>query len=413
MQLFFLCLMLLSPWVAALGRYHSREWRKSTKELPGAAKGAARSRDFAFDLYRALASADPGQNIFFSPLSISVSLAMLSLGARSHTKTQILEGLGLSLQKTPEEELHKSFQQLLQELCRPRDGLQLSLGNALFTHTKLSIQDAFLSTMKMLYLADSFPSNFGDPVGAKKQINDYVAKQTKGKIVELVKDLNNDSVMVMVNYIFFKAKWETSFSSKNTQEKGFHVSPETVVQVPMMNHEDLYYYLQDRTLSCKVVGVPYEGNATALFILPNVGSMEQVENGLNEKVLRKWLKMFRKRQLQLYLPKFSIVGSYQLEKALPKLGIHEVFTSQADLSGITNHANIQVSEMVHKAMVEVDESGTKAAAATGTVIMFRSAQMSTPRIVFNRPFLMLIVEHITKDILFLGKVTHPSYGGSF
>ncbi|XP_049754420.1 plasma serine protease inhibitor [Elephas maximus indicus] len=408
MRLFFtLCLILLSPRVASLGRDHSREWRNRAKELPGAAMGSARSRDFAFNLYRALVSADPGQNIFFSPLSISTSLAMLSLGARSHTKTQILEGLGLNPQKTPEEKLHKSFQQLLQELSRPRDGLQLSLGNALFTDPQVSIQDTFLSAMKALYLADSFPSNFGDPVGAKKQINDYVAKETKGKIVDLVKDLDSNSIMVMVNYIFFKAKWETSFNSKDTQEKDFHVSAETVVQVPMMSQEDVYYCLQDRALSCVVVGVPYQGNTTALFILPNVGSMEQVENGLNEKVLRKWFKIFRRSQLRLYLPKFSIAGSYQLEKVLPKLGIHEVFTSQADLSGITNHTNIQVSEMVHKAMVEVDESGTKSAAATGTVIMLRSAHMTFPRIVFDRPFLVMIVEDSTKNILFLGKVTHP------
>ncbi|XP_007942712.1 plasma serine protease inhibitor [Orycteropus afer afer] len=404
---YFLCLTLLIPQAATLSRYHSHESRKKAKELPVAATEAIRSKDFAFNLYRVLASADPGQNIFFSPVSISMSLAMLCLGARSHTKTQILEGLGFRLQETQEEELHKDFQKLLQELSRPGDGLQLSLGNALFMDPKQAIQEVFLSTMKTLYLADTFPTNFGDPAGAKKQINDYVAKQTNGKILDLVKDLNRDSIMVMVNYIFFKAKWETSFNHKNTQEKSFYVSAETVVEVPMMNREDLYYFLQDHNLSCRVVGIPYQGNATALFILPNVGSMEQVENGLNEKTLQKWFKMFRKRQLQLYLPRFSITGSYQLEKALPKLGIQEVFTTQADLRGITNHSNIHVSEMVHKAVVEVDESGTKATAATGTVIMFRSAQRSTLRMVFNRPFLVLIMELDSKNILFLGKVTHP------
>ncbi|XP_037687893.1 plasma serine protease inhibitor isoform X2 [Choloepus didactylus] len=342
--LLLLGLMLLSPLVTTLGHHHRRELKKKVKEHPMDTTAATSSRDFAFDLYRALASAAPGQNIFFSPLSITTALAMVSLGARSNTKTQILEALGLNLQETPEEELHRGFQQQLQELGQPRDGFQLSLGNALFMDQKLGLQEDFLSAVKTLYLADTFPTNFGDPTGAMKHINDYVAKKTQGKIVHLVKDLDPTAVAVMVNYIFFKAKWETSFSRQSTQEQDFYVNSETVVQVPMMSHEDLYYYLHDWTLSCRVVGVPYQGNATALLILPSEGKMEQVENGLNEKTLRKWLKMFRKRQLQLYFPRFSITGSYQLEKVLPNLGIRDIFSSFADLTGMTNHSSIQISE---------------------------------------------------------------------
>uniref|UniRef100_A0A2K6EKL0 Serpin family A member 5 n=1 Tax=Propithecus coquereli TaxID=379532 RepID=A0A2K6EKL0_PROCO len=294
---------------------------------------------------------------------------MLSLGARSSTKTQILEGLGLKPQEDEEEQLHRGFRQLLQELGQPRDGFQLSLGSALFTHPVVHIGDAFLSALKTQYLADVFPANFKDPAGAQKQINDYVAKQTQGKIVDLIKNLDSNEIMVMVNYIFFKGKWETSFDPKSTKEQDFHVTRKKVVRVPMMNGEDEYYYLLDRNLSCRVVGVPYQGNATALFVLPSEGKMAQLENRLSEETLRKWFKMFTKRELELYLPKFSIEGSYQLEKVLPRLGISEVFTSHADLSGISNYSNIQVSEMVHDAVVEVDESGTKAAAATGVVFI--------------------------------------------
>nr|XP_006208298.1 plasma serine protease inhibitor [Vicugna pacos] len=402
-----LCLVLLSPPMATLHRHRSGETKKRGQELlPVVATVAPGSGDFAFDLYRALAATAPNQNVFFSPLSISISLAMLSLGARSNTKAQILQGLGLNPQESWDEELHSASQRLLQELGQPREELQLSLGNALFTKPTVPIQDAFLSAMRMLYLADTFSTNFEDPEGAKKQINDYVAKQTKGKIADLIEVLDGTEVMVMVNYIFFKAKWETSFDHKSTHEQDFHVTSETAVRVPMMKHEDEYYYFLDRNLSCRVVGVPYRGNATAFFILPREGGMGQVESGLKEKTLRKWLKLSVKRQLELYLPKFSIEGSYQLEKVLPKLGISDVFTSQADLTGISNHSSILVSEMVHKAVVEVDESGTKAAAATGTIFVFRSARLSSQRIVFNRPFLMLIVEN-SKNILFFGRVSRP------
>lgn len=413
MQLFLLlvCLLLLSPQGASLrSRHRSREMKKKVKEAPGGVMATPSKKNFAFDLYRALASTTPDQNIFFSPLSVSTSLAMLSLGAHSSTKAQILEGLGLQpkahSESEQEQQLHQGFQKLLHELTQSREDLQLNLGNALFVDPELVVEDTYLNAMKTLYLADIFSTNFKDPAGAQRQINDYVAKQTKGKIVDLLKHLESSNIMVMVNYIFFKAKWETSFSPKFTQEQDFHVSSETTVRVPMMSREDQYLYLLDQNLSCTVLGLRYQGNATAVFILPGEGKMRQVEDGLSERTLRKWLRTFTKRQLELHLPKFTIEGSYQLEKVLPKLGIQEVFTSQADLSGISSYSNIQVSEMVHKAVVEVDESGTRAAAATGTSFMFRSAQISAPKIMFNRPFLLLIVDD-DSNVLFLGRVAQP------
>ncbi|XP_066132185.1 plasma serine protease inhibitor [Saccopteryx bilineata] len=407
------CLVLLSlQGVHLLRHKHSRKiWKRAT-ELPVVATEAPGNRNFTFDLFRALVAAGPDQNVFLSPLSISTTLAMISLGTGSNTRAQILEGLGLSPQGGPEEEeeLHKGFHRLLQELNRPRLSLQLSLGNALFIKPAVHVQDAFLGAMRTLYLADTFPTDFEDPAGAQKQINDYVTKQTQGKIVDLVKDLDGSEVMVMVNYIFFKAKWEKSFDRKSTQKQDFYVTPEMVVQVPMMRSEDKYYYLLDRSLYCKVVGIPYQGNATALFILPHEGRMEKVEAGLSQETLRRWLRELTKRKLQLYLPKFSIEGSYQLEKVLPQLGIRDLFTSQADLTGFTNHSNIQVSGMMHKAIVEVDESGTKAAAVTGMMFAFKSAHVGSQMLMFNRPFLISIVEN--ENILFFGKVVRPS-GGDF
>ena len=199
----FLFLMLLGPRTATL----RRPQKKKIQELPLAVTTAPPgSGDFAFDLYRTLAAATPDRNIFFSPVSISVSLAMLSLGARSNTKAQILEGLGICPGEGSEEELHSASQRLLRQLQQPQDSLQLNLGNALFTKPTLPVQEAFLGALRTLYLADTFPTDFEDPEGAKKKINDYVAKQTKGKIVDLIKSMDGTQVMVMVNYIFFKGK---------------------------------------------------------------------------------------------------------------------------------------------------------------------------------------------------------------
>ncbi|XP_004682084.1 PREDICTED: plasma serine protease inhibitor [Condylura cristata] len=402
-----LCLVLLSPQAAALRRHHSGVMKKRSKEPLPATTSAPAENDFVFDLYRAIAAANPSQNIFFSPLSISTTLAMVSLGTGSSSRQQILEALGISSQEDWEEaQLHTTYQTLLQELSQPRDSLQLKLGNVLFISPQVNIYETFLNAVKTLYLADTFPTNFRDPVKAQKMINDYVAKETKDNVVDLISSLDSTEVMVMVNYIFFKAKWESAFSRKNSRKQDFYVTPDKSVRVVMMRNEDYYRYLMDRSLSCQVVAVPYQGNTTALFILPIEGRMEQVENGLTEKTVKKWLKSFTKRQLSLYLPRLSLECSYELQNILPVMGIRDIFSSHADLSRMTDHSNIEVSEMVHKAVLKVDESGTEAAAATAAIFTFRSAQMITQRIMFNRPFLMLIVDNST-NILFVAKVNHP------
>lgn len=201
-----LCLVLLSPQVVSRHHPRTRVAKKRVRELPAVTPAPPGQRDFIFDLFRALVAAGPDQNIFFSPLSIAMTLGMVSLGARSNTKAQILDGLCFDFQCDPEELLHKTFHQLLQELNGPKEDLQLSLGNALFIKPTVDIQDTFLSAMRTLYLADTFPTDFKDPEAAKKQINDYVAKQTKGRIVDLVKELDSNGIMVLVNYIFFKGK---------------------------------------------------------------------------------------------------------------------------------------------------------------------------------------------------------------
>ncbi|XP_010607477.1 plasma serine protease inhibitor isoform X3 [Fukomys damarensis] len=347
MQLFLLlCLALLSPQVATSRRFRAQ--KKQPKEPS--------TRDFAFDLYRALASSSPTQNVFFSPLSVSTILAILSVGARGNTQAQILEALGFDPQHQAVAELHYSFRHLLVRLTRPGNGFKLSLGNALFIDDRLVVYSIFQLIIMTTYLANIYSTHSGDPAAAQKQINDYLARQTQGKIVDLIQNLDSTDIMVMVNYIFFKAKWEIGFNNRTTQDQDFYLTLEKKVQVPMMNHEDQYLYFLDR-------------------------------------------------RLNLYLPKFSIEGSYHLEKIFPKLGIRDIFTQGADLSGISKYPNIQLSQMVHKAMVEVDESGTRAVSGTGTVFSFRSAYPNSRKITFNRPFLMAILENMTT--LFFGKVTQP------
>lgn len=160
--------------------------------------------DFAFSLYKQLVSLDPSKNVIFSPLSVSIALAFLSLGARGPTLTELLEGLKFNLTKTPEAEIHQGFQHLLQALSQPSNLLQLRLGNAMFIDEHLKLLDKFVQDAHELYHSEAFPTNFQDLEAARGLINDYVKNKTEGKIVELIKKLFPPTVAVLVNYIYFK-----------------------------------------------------------------------------------------------------------------------------------------------------------------------------------------------------------------
>ncbi|KAB0369000.1 hypothetical protein FD755_019005 [Muntiacus reevesi] len=167
---------------------------------------ASSNTDFAFSLYKQLALENPNKNVIFSPLSISIALGFLSLGARGSTLTEILEGLKFNLTETPETEIHQGFQHLLQTLNQPSNQLQLSVGNAMFVQEELKLLDKFIEDAQVLYASGAFSTNFKDPKVAKRLINDYVKNKTQGKIEDLFKDLDPLTKVILVNYIYFKGR---------------------------------------------------------------------------------------------------------------------------------------------------------------------------------------------------------------
>lgn len=372
---------------------------------------AASNTDFAFSLYKQLASKTPAQNVIFSPLSVSIALAFLSLGAQGTTLTEILEGLKFNLTETPAAEIHRGFQHLLRSLGRPGDELQLSVGNAMFVSERLKLLEKFRADAQARFASEAFSADFRDAAAAERLINDYVKNRTQGKISELIKGIDLQTAMVLVNYIFLKAKWKTPFDPRDTFEWNFHVSKGKSVKVPMMRLEDLRLpYFRDGLLNCTVVELQYTSNDSAFFVLPDEGRMGALEAALLPETLRRWRDSLQLRWIDhLYLPKFSTSSSYNLEDILPQLGIAEVFTNQADLSGVTGEKNLAVSQMVHKTVLDVAEVGTEAAAATGSKITLFSGKIGPLMIVtFNRPFLLSIHRRDTLDILFWGKVADPT-----
>uniref|UniRef100_A0A8D0SBP4 Serpin domain-containing protein n=1 Tax=Sus scrofa TaxID=9823 RepID=A0A8D0SBP4_PIG len=317
--------------------------------------------DFAFSLYKQLVSLDPSKNVIFSPLSVSMALAFLSLGARGPTLTELLEGLKFNLTKTPEAEIHQGFQHLLQALSQPSNLLQLNVGNAMFVDERLKLLDKFVQDARELYFSEAFSLSFKDSDAAVEFINNYVKNKTKGKIVDLFKQLSPDTVLVLVNCIYFKG--------------GCPVGVQRSVLGCLM--------FESPVLSCppSLPCPPSEQKFTFIFLFP-------------------------RRITALHLPRFSVSGDYKLHDILPHLGIKKVFSHQADLSGITDQARLEVSQVVHRAVLDVDEEGTEGAAATGISIQPTSLVFLTVH--FNRPFLFFIIHKDTQSIIFSGKVTDPS-----
>ncbi|KAM5272689.1 uncharacterized protein ACOB6Z_003461 [Ctenodactylus gundi] len=380
---------------------------KDSETHVGNTRLASSNSKFAFSLYKQLAQTYPSKNIVFSPVSVSTALAFVSLGARGTTLTEILEGLRFNLTETPEAEIHQGFQHLLRTLRQPSDQLQLSTGNAMFITEQIEALAKFMEDAQELYAAQAFRTNFQDSGTAKRVINDFVEKETQGKIRDLIKDLDTDTKMVLVNYIYFKAKWKTPFDPRDTHKLRFYVSKDKWVEVPMMSMESKKFpYFRDEALSCTVVEMKYTGKASALFILPDEGKMEAVEGELNPETLRRWRDSLQMTRIdELYVPKFYISGNYYLEKLLPLLGIREVFSTEADLSGVTGAKGLQVSEVVHNAVLDVAELGTEAAAATGMKVVPLMCINNSMIVSFDKPFLMAIVHADTQSVLFLNQKT--------
>ncbi|XP_063803633.1 alpha-1-antiproteinase-like [Pseudophryne corroboree] len=359
--------------------------------------------NFTYKIFSHLAAKYPTGNLFFSPLSISYAISMLSLGAKSQTHSQILEGLGFSTSGLPAEDIHMGFHLLLHVLNRSNDDVQLSLANALFVNKDIKLLETFRDDARNYYHSEIVPTDFQNTEEAKNQINTYVENATNGKIKDLLDSVDPVTAVVLLNTIFFKGTWKHAFNKNHTREGDFHVDENTVVKVPMMTRQGEYRVAFIQEPECKVVEVPYKGNTSAILILPDAGKLHKVEQALRNASLQTWTKLMRPMEITLSVPKFSVSATLDLKDELSELGMPHVFSHHANFSGITG-GSLKVSKAVHKAMMNMDEEGTEAAAATGIGIEVTSLTMP---IQFNRPFLCIIVNKDTKTTFFTGRIAEP------
>ncbi|XP_077179695.1 serine protease inhibitor A3N-like isoform X2 [Paroedura picta] len=249
-----------------------------------------------------------------------------------------------------------------------------------------------------LYKEMSSTQDFQDSTRAKQQINDYLTTKTSGKTVNIVKDLSEQTSMVLVNYIFFKGDWKLRFHPKLTYEGDFLSYGNTYVKLSMMKKTSSYGYFHDEDLSCTVVRIPYTDNAEAWFILPDEGKLNDVVSSLEKEDLDNWRGSFEYRDIDLRIPKFSISASTDVTDLLQSLGV-----TNADLSEITRDHDLRFSQAFHEAVLDLHEDHTLLDQPGAGV--FRGAQLL---IEFNRPFLIVTLDTSTGTILLMGKILNPN-----
>ncbi|XP_070843514.1 alpha-1-antitrypsin homolog [Chaetodon trifascialis] len=380
------------------GTEHSHEGEMSCHKL------SPPSADFAFALYKNLnAKAAAGKNIFYSPLGISTSLSMLSAGASGETHSQLFSTLGYKAHN--QAEINEAYEHLFHMLGHSQENSQLDVGNIAAVRTGFSPVEKFTKDVQHYYSGEIHNIDFTKTPEAAAEINRMIAEKTKDKIKDLVKDLDSNMAMVLINYVYFRGQWEKPFNANLTIKADFHVDDTTTVQVDMMRRTGRYDLYQDVENHTTVIMLPYKGNTSMMVVLPEEGKMAKVEGYINKDYIKHWHDSLFKNSVDLCVPKFSISADASLESTLKEMGITDAFAESADFSGISEDVKLKLSKVSHKAVLSVDETGTEAAAATTLEIM----PMSMPETIkLDRPFLLFILEHSTKSVLFMGKINDPT-----
>ncbi|PIQ23526.1 hypothetical protein COW64_24130, partial [bacterium (Candidatus Blackallbacteria) CG18_big_fil_WC_8_21_14_2_50_49_26] len=385
---------------------------------------AANNR-FAFKFLSALSEEQAEKNLFVSPLSVSLALQMTLNGTMGETKTEIAKALGIENLKP--EEVNRGASQLMRKLVKPAEDIQLEVANGMFINDRFEILPEFIKTNQEHFFSEVRNLHFANgPTQA--EINTWVNQQTHQKIPELLEPVDPDpdweelTVMYLINALYFKADWSRKFEEFETQNRNFTLSNGDLTQVPMMRQFGSFHYLApgDSTLKndFQAIELPYgqTGKVSMYLFLPSYGSsLTQLRKDLNQMDLETLFQSFGTEVGSLTLPKFKQDWESSLINSLKTLGIHQAFDQGfADLFALAKPRfpgdDFYISEVFQKSQIEVNEKGTTASAATYVEVsnLPSSEPQRALEMICNRPFLYLIRDNQTSQILFVGQVYDPS-----
>ncbi len=353
------------------------------------------------------------KNTIVSPFSIATALAMTYNGATNETKMQMASVL--NIKGVPLEGFNASVASLITSLENADPGIKLSIANSLWAADDIPFKKPFMTRTRHFYSAAVYNVDFLAG-GTLKRINGWVEEKTHDKIKNLVKkdDLTKDTLLILINALYFNGTWTEPFIEKRTQKRPFNLSSEKTVSVPIMERDDSFPYIE--TESYQAVRLSYGENKRLAMtvVLPSVNN--SLEDFIAEVDAEKWhtlQKSLRKRDGLVGLPRFTLEYEVSLKSVLSQLGMPIAFDKQrADfhpMCVLKPDENAYISEVRHKTFIEVNEKGTEAAAATAVVMMRTTTAMPVERfrMVCDRPFFFAISDTKTDTVLFLGAVRSP------
>lgn len=355
---------------------------------------SASGSPFAFKLYEKLSETDG--NLFFSPASIESALAMTQEGAHGNTQKQFFQCLNKS-----ERPYAIGFQ-----------GLEFENANAIWVDQHFPILGTFQTAVEEKYGANIRPADFASQPDAERlKINEWVETKTRNKIKNLLPEgsVNSMTRLLLVNAIYFKGDWLHAFDPEQTSNATFQTLENGTVDVPMMRLKKTRFNYGENDCF-QTLELPYKGEEVSmLLILPRAADgIKHIEECFAPGNLETCTKGMRKRDVNVFLPRFKVESTFSsLKRDLAALGLTDAFNAQrADFSGISDQP-LYISDVVHKAFVEVNEKGTEAAAATG--IIMRTTSIPAPPKTFraDHPFIFLIRENRSGAVLFMGKIINP------
>ena len=368
---------------------------------------------FAFDLYHNL-STEEG-NLFLSPYSISVALAMTYAGACGETESQMANTLHFTL---PQDKLHAAFNALNLALAQRGEGakgkdgqeFRLNVVNALWGQEGYEFLTEFLDTLAKNYDAGL---NLVDFIGATEEarntINRWVSDQTEARIEDIIPQGALDALtrLVLTNAIYLNAAWLNPFAEESTADGAFHLLDGSQVTVPMMHQTESFSYTGGD--GYKALELLYDGSELSMVVLlPDEGDFAAFEAALDAEVVKGIVSSLEQRNVAVTLPRFEFDAEFSLKEVLGTMGMPVAFSTAADFSGMTGNRDLMIGNVLHKSFVSADEAGTEAAAATAVEMELTAAPEASAEFNADRPFVFLIRDIETEAILFVGRVTNPA-----
>ena len=360
--------------------------------------------DFATNIFKAILNSEAeDKNVVISPLSISTVTKMILAGADENTKSEIEDAYGKNVSS---KQLVEDAENYLNWLKNREGSPIIELSNAFFyDKDNFNPLTTYKASLSQYFNASEFAEDFSNEEKALASLNGWVSEKTNERIPKILETINPDEVMFLVNALYLKADWKEGFVEDYTQPADFTLTNGNTSKVDMMYADRTINYFGDNDL--EAIEIPYKDDEISMYLFrPKDGDLDGLISDFNFSKFDKISAEMKASRYMVYVPKFKVkYKNEEVKNSLMQLGIKDAFSNGANLSNMAEEKNISISRVVHKTYLSIDEKGTEGAAVTVGGVVLTSLP---PKVAFNSPFVFVIADNQSKNMLFMGRISNPS-----